>query len=172
MKTLTKLAIVILLCIGQIAFAQDKSYKEVVVENPTAEQDIQVVSSYLDAILNNKMDVLENLLAVDYVGSGPSHGDKESKREQISNWKANHQKRTNQTNEYVYNTFRVLSGDLKGDWVSVWGTYSFTENGKNFVLPYQITANVIDDNKIQKSMIYYDNLAMLMAMDYTLSPPK
>lgn len=170
MKNLLKVTVLIaFICIGQIN-AQDKSYKEIVSENPTAEEDLKVVSNYLDAIVNNKMDVVATLLADDYVSSGPSHGDTSTKTEEIENWKAAHKLRTNQKNEYVYNTFRVLEGDYKGDWVSIWGTYTFTENGTEIVLPYQYTA-MVEKGKIKSSVIYYDNLAVVRAMGYTLTPP-
>lgn len=55
MKTIKTTVIITLLSIGQLIFAQEKSYKETVVENPTAEQDLKVVSDYLDALVGNKM---------------------------------------------------------------------------------------------------------------------
>lgn len=171
MRTLKTLAVLFFLCIGHITFAQERSYKETVVENPTYEEDIKVVTDYVNAITNNNMAVVESLLADDYVGSGPSNGDTQTKAELIESWKEAHKVRTNENNEYVYNTFRVLEGDLKGDWVSVWGTYTFTENGKDISLPYQFTAHV-KDKKIQKSVIYYDNLAVIKAMGYEITPPK
>jgi len=171
MKTLKTLAIVAFLFIGQNSFAQAKSYQETVVENPTANEDLKVVSDYLDALVNNKMAVVESLLSDGYVGTGPSDGDTETKAEHIANWKEAHKVRTNEKNEYVTNTFRVLDGDLKGDWVSTWGTYSFREDGKDIVLPYQFTADV-KDGKIQRSVIYYDNLAVVNALGYTITPPE
>jgi ketosteroid isomerase-like protein len=172
MKILKTTVLALFLCIGQITLAQEtKSFNEMVSQNPTAEEDLKVVSDYLDAIVNNKMDVVESLLSDDYISAGPSNGETSTKAEEITNWKEAHKVRTNQKNEYVVNSWRVLDGDYKGDWVSIWGTYTFTENGKEIVLPYQYTA-MVDGGKIQKAVIYYDNLAVVTAMGYTLTPPE
>jgi ketosteroid isomerase-like protein len=68
----------------------------------------------------------------------------------------------------VSQTFRVIDGDLKGDWVSVWGTYTFTENGIEMNSPYQLTA-MVANGKIVRSSIYYDRLAIREAMGYGLA---
>jgi ketosteroid isomerase-like protein len=174
-KTTLKItALVVFLCIGQITLAQEeekKSFNEVVTQNPTAEEDIKVVTDYLDAVVNNKMDIVESLLSDEYALTGPSNGETSTKAEEIADWKEANKRRTNQKNEYVVNTWRVLDGNYKGDWVSIWGTYTFTENGTEIVLPYQYTA-MVEDGKIQGAAVYFDNLAIATAMGYTLTPPK
>ncbi|WCO02733.1 hypothetical protein [Psychroserpens ponticola] len=175
MKTILKtIALVVFLFIGQITTAQEqetKSFNEVVTQNPTAEEDLKIVTDYLDAVINNKMDIVDNLLSDTYVNNGPSNGESSTKAEEIASWKDIHKIRTNQKNEYVVNTWRVLEGDYKGHWVSIWGTYTFTQDGADIILPYQYTA-MVENGKIQKSVIYYDNLAIAKAMGYTLTPPK
>ena len=74
-------------------------------------------------------------------------------------------------NEFVSNSFRVTGGNLKGDWVAVWGNYTFTQNGVTVILPYQFTA-MIENGKIEKSTIYYDKLAINRAMGYELTAKK
>jgi hypothetical protein len=174
MKTLLKTTVLVaFLFIGQITSAQEKeskSFNETVTQNPTAEEDIKVVADYLDAIINNKMAIAESLLADTYVSSGPSNGETSTKAEEIAAWKNAHKVRTNQKNEYVVNTWRVLDGNFKGDWVSIWGTYTFTENGIEIILPYQYTASV-EGGKITGAVIYYDNLAVVTAMGYTMTLP-
>ncbi|WP_147231260.1 nuclear transport factor 2 family protein [Psychroserpens burtonensis] len=171
MKTLKTSAFVLLLIIGQITFAQDQSYKETVTENPTSEDDLKVVADYLDALMSNKMTEAASLLADNYTGAGPGYQETETKLEHLANWKESHLARTNQKNSYVSQTFRVLEGDLTGDWVSVWGTYTYTVNDVTINLPYQYTA-MIDNGKIARSAIYYDKLAISEAMGYELTAKK
>lgn len=171
MKILKASTIVLLLIIGQITFAQDKSYKETVIENPTADDDLKVVAAYLDALMANKMDTAASFLADTYIGGGPGYEETETKTESIESWKAAHKVRTNQKNDYVSNTVRVIDGDLKGDWVSIWGTYTFTQNSITVNMPYQYSA-MIDNGKIVKSMIYYDKMAINTAMGYELIAKK
>ncbi len=69
MKTLKTVAIALVLCLGQITFAQESA------ENPTAKEDIKVVGDYIDALMTNKMDVAASLLADEHIGAGPANGD-------------------------------------------------------------------------------------------------
>ncbi|TXE17218.1 hypothetical protein ES731_12410 [Psychroflexus gondwanensis] len=168
MKTVKTVAILLVLMIGQVTFAQEKSYKETVIENPTAEEDLKVVADHLEAIMTNKMGKAASLLADSYEGRGPAFEETESKTELVASWKEIHKVRTNQKNDFVSQTFRVIDGDLKGDWVSVWGTYTFTENGIKVNLPYHYTA-MVANGKIVSSIIYYDRLAITEAMGYELA---
>ncbi len=112
-----------------------------------------------------------NLLTEKYIGYGPAVNDSTSKQQTITDWTQVHKLRTNQKVSFVSQTFRVLQGDLQGDWVSHWGTYSFTQNEKDIELPYQFTARVTD-GKIDSSRIYFDNLAIVEALGYEVTPPK
>jgi hypothetical protein len=157
-----------LLIIGQNIFSQELSYKETVIENPTAEEDLKLVSDYINALTANKMEVAASYLADTYIGRGPAHEETETKAENIATWKEAHKVRTNQKNDFVINTFRVTEGDLKGDWVSVWGTYTYTQDNIITNLPYQFTA-LVADGKIETSMIYYERLAVYEGMGYELT---
>ena len=175
MKTVQKTTLFAILFMGfsTLSFAQDKtpSYKELVAENPNAEADIKIVSDYSNALVNNKMDEAEKQLSEKYMAYGPAANDSINKKDEIAGWKKSHMSRTNEKVSFVSESFRVLQGDLKGNWVSQWGTYNFTENGKDISLPYQVTARVAN-GKIEMSRIYYDNMAVLVALGYTVTPPK
>ena len=163
----TPLLLLCFLIISQLSFSQTEApkYKDVVVENPEAEADMKVVSDYVKALVNNKMMEAEKLLSEKYMGYGPAVNDSISKQQTIATWKEAHKMRTNEKVGFVTQTFRVLQGELAGDWVSHWGTYSFTQNGKNIELPYQLTA-LVTDGKIVRSTIYFDNLAVIEALGY------
>jgi predicted SnoaL-like aldol condensation-catalyzing enzyme len=177
MKNLKKLfrvsIVLILLSVSQITFSQKKeqSYKDFVIENPDAETDIKVVSDYVNALVNNEMAKAEQLLAEKYIGYGPAINDSINKQNSMDSWKEIHKVRTDQKVSFVTQSFRVLQGNLKGDWVSQWGNYSFTQNGKTVKLPYQYTARVAN-GKINRSSIYFDNLSVLKQLGYKVTPPK
>jgi len=171
MKIFKASVIVLLLIIGQSAFAQEKSYKETVTENPTADEDIKVVSDYLTAVMGNQITDAGNLLADDYVSRGPAYQETETKEEHLASWTEANEGRTKQKNDFVSNTFRVIDGDQKGDWVSIWGLYTFTQNEVEINLSYQYTA-MIEDGKISSSIVYYDNLAVYKEMGYELIAKK
>ena len=73
--------------------------------------------------------------------------------------------------DFVTQTFRVFMGDLKGDYVSMWGTYTFTQNGKQVKVPYQFTAKVAN-GKIERGTAYYDRLSILESQGYKVTPPE
>jgi len=173
-KTILKATfLVAFLFTWQITFSQDKvskSINEVITQNPTAEEDLKVVRDYLNAIINNKMDVAESLLSDTCVTTGPNNGETSTKTELIASWKEIHKVRTNPKNEYIVNTWRVLEGNYKGDWVGIWGTYTFTESGTEVILPYHYLAKV-EGGKIQGARIFYDRLSILTAMGGTVTSP-
>jgi len=172
-RLLKAIIVFLFLAVGQINYSQNKEliYKDNVVENPEAEADIKVVSDYVNALVNNEMAKAEQLLTEKYIGYGPAINDSINKQENINSWNQNHKVRTNQKVGFVTQTFRVLQGNLQGDWVSQWGNYTFTQNGKEIKLPYQFTARV-SNGKIDRSTIYFDNLSILLQLGYTVTPPK
>lgn len=158
---------------AQITFAQDKvtkSINEVITQNPTAEEDLKVVMGYLNAIINNKMDVAESLLSDTCVTTGPSNGESSTKTELIDTWKERNKVRTDPKNEMIYYTWRVLEGKYKGDWVGIWGTYTFTESSTEVIVPYNYLA-MVEGGKIQEARMFYDKLSILTAMGGTVTPP-
>ena len=52
-----------------------------------------------------------------------------------------------------------------------WGTYSFTQNGKNISFPFQYTAKVAN-GRIVGDAIYYDNKYILETLGYKITPPE
>ncbi|QJP34693.1 hypothetical protein F0365_09960 [Nonlabens sp. Ci31] len=171
MKVLRASAIVLLILIGPVSWGQEKSYTDNMMVNPSGKEDIKVVTNYIDALMGHKMDIAADLLSDSYVGSGPSFGETETKAEYINFWKEAHAVRSNQNKDFVSHSFRVVDGNLKGDWVSIWGTYTFTQNTIEVNLPYPLTA-MVTNGKIARSNIYYDKLAINTAMGYELTIQK
>lgn len=96
-------------------------------------------------------------MADNYKGYGQVPADSATGEQTISAWQQNYKTQSNRKVGFVTQTFRVKSGDLKGNWVSVWGDYSFTEKGKDITFPFQYTARVTN-RKIATDRIYYDKL--------------
>ncbi|WP_296313988.1 hypothetical protein [Winogradskyella sp. UBA3174] len=169
----TPLLLLCFIITGQLMFSQNKTlkYKNVVAENRESEANIKVVSDCVNSLIHDKMMEVEKLLDDAYMGYGPAINDSITKQETMASWNKTRKIRTNETVGFVTQTFRILKGNLKGDWVSQWGTYAFTQNGKDIKLPYQLTARV-NNGKINRSTIYYDNLAAIETLGYQITPPK
>jgi ketosteroid isomerase-like protein len=150
--------------------AAQPRYKDVVVENPNAEADMKVVSDFVNAVTAGEIDKAKGLLAQNYKGYGPAPTDSTNVDMTVKMWNENYKTQSNRKVSFVTQTFKVLSGDLAGNWVSLWGDYSFTTDGKNVKFPLQYTARVTN-GKIDADRIYYDRLYIVQALGYKLTPP-
>jgi ketosteroid isomerase-like protein len=156
---------------AQTTPSSQSSYKDMVVENPNADADIKLVGDFLNYLVSGDLDKAKSLLAENFKGYGPSPTDSTTTEQTINNWKENCEVQSNRKVGFMPTTFRVLSGDQKGDWVALWGNYSFTQDGKNISFPFQYTARVTD-GKINLDLIYYDRMYILQTLGYKVTPPE
>ena len=157
---------------AQNAPANAPRYKDVVVDNPMAEADIKVVSDFVNALtLSGDQAKARSLVSPSFMGHGPAPTDSANIDQTLKNWSESYKTQMNRKNNFVTQTFQVTMGNLKGNWVSVWGDYSFTENGKTVTFPYQYTARVAD-GKIVTDRVYYDRMYILTQLGYKVSPPE
>lgn len=179
MKTLFRfsfLAVAAILLFGSTS-AQSQNpprYKDVVVDNPTAEADMKVVSDFINALtVAGDQAKARSLVSATFMGRGPAPTDSANIDKTLKAWEANNKAQQNRKNSFVSQTFRVLSGNLKGNWVSTWGTYTFTDvqTGKTVSFPYQYTASVAD-GKITSDRVYYDQLYILTQLGFKVTPPE
>src|SRR5436853_4930167 len=136
------LATVLLFCVSLTAIhaqttAAAYHQKDVIGENPTADQDIQTVSDFLNALASGDLTKVKSLLADQYKGRGPGPLDSTTAEQTIQQWQENYKTQLNRKITFVTESFRVLTGDLQGNWVSVWGDYTCTIDGTNIRLPFQ-----------------------------------
>jgi hypothetical protein len=180
MKTLLRLPLVALaaslLFIGATAQAQNAPtprYKDMVAENPTAEADMKVIGDYVNALVAGETDKAKGMLAPGYIGHGPARLDSANAEQTITRWQANYKTQLNRKVGFITQTFKVLSGNLKGNWVSMWGDYTFTDaaTSKTVTFPFQYTASVAN-GKVTGDRIYYDVMSILTQVGYKVTPPE
>lgn len=174
-KTCTKglLFAALMMIIGFNSMAQSSkqpTYKDFIGENPDADADIKLVSDYVNTIVGGDVDKATAVLASDYKGYGPGGSDSATAQDVNKRWKEGNATQTDRKTNFVAETFYVKGGDLEGHWVATWGDYTFTQNGKVVKFPFQYTARV-KDGKINRDIIYYDQLQILTALGYTVTPP-
>jgi ketosteroid isomerase-like protein len=151
--------------------ATQTRYKDLIAENPNADADIKIVGDFLNSLVSGDLDLAKSLLAEKYIAHGPSPADSSTAEGTISSWKENYLTQSNRKVSFVTATFQVLSGNLKGEWVSVWGDYSFTQDGKNIAFPFHYVARVTD-GKIDTDQVYYDRMYIFQTLGYKLTPPE
>lgn len=158
---------------AQNAPANAPRYKDVVVDNPNAEADMKVVGDFLNAlIVSADYTKAQSLVAPTYMGHGPALTDSANIEKTLKEWRTNDKTMRNRKISFVTQTFRVTVGPQKGDWVSLWGDCAFTDvaTGKTALFPIQYTAKVAD-GKILGDRVYFDNLAVIQQLGYTVVPP-
>lgn len=158
--------------VAQSATPASFKYKEMVTDNPTAERDIQAVSTYVNAMVTGEQDKARALLATNFKTFGPGPLDSADVEKLMNSWQENYKTHSNRKVSMLWQTFRVVTGDLKGNWVSVWGNYSGTINGKEIMVPFHNACHLNDEGKIDREFTYFDNLSILMALGFKLVPPK
>ncbi|GAB2569157.1 hypothetical protein [Spirosoma areae] len=165
-----------LLFVSALAQAQNTPanpprYKDVVVDNPTAEADMNVVGGFVNALVSGDVDKAKSLVSATYMGHGPAATDSSTTEQTITRWQQTYKTQMNRKVSFVTQTFRVAAGNLKGNWVSLWGDYTFTEAGKAISFPFQYTARVADGT-IMSDRIYYDRSSILTQLGFTITPPE
>lgn len=146
-------------------------YQDMVGENPAADADIQVVTNYLNYLAAGSTDKAKMLLADSYRGYGPAATDSATRDKTIAQWDQRYKTQLNRKVSFQgQTTFQVKTGRLRGNWVSTWGEYTFTDAGKTLNAPFQHIAHVTN-GKIDIDRTYVDNLSLTLALGYKLTPP-
>ncbi len=144
--------------------------KDYIGENPTADQDLKIFADYENACVSGDSVKARSLLADDYKGYGPGPSDSTTAEQVMNWWTQNYKTQSNRKVNFVEETYRVIKGDYKGNWVAMWGEYDCTINGKDIRVPFQSTAQ-ITNGKINFTTSYWDNWSVYQALGYTLTPP-
>lgn len=165
-----------LLFIGAVAQAQNAPastlrYKDVVVDNPNAEADMKVVGDFVNALMTEDLTKARSLMASNYMDYGPGYADSANADQVIKSWTENYKVEKNRKVSSLMQTFRVNSGPQKGDWVSIWLTYTATVNDKPIVMPLYAVLKLAD-GKVVWQRDYFDNMSVAKQLGYKVTPPE
>lgn len=144
------------------------------VKNKHTDENSSLIEKYLQSVQNLDYVIMEELLADNYVGFGPSHNDSINKEMAISNWKNNVE---NLYESITYNHSRNLAsfvpnGDNAGEWVSNWAELTIVyKKDKRKVTLWANTIYKIENNKIVKSYSFYNEADVLEQLGYVFINP-
>jgi len=134
-----------------------------------SEQNISLVEQYIDAVENLNSEGMDNLLANNYIGYGPSHNNEINKEDAIKNWK---EISTTLYKSIKYNTSRNIAvtipdGENKGEWVTNWAELTIVYKKDNAqVTIWSNTLYQIEKDKIVKSYTIYNEADALRQLGY------
>jgi ketosteroid isomerase-like protein len=163
-------ALILTVCALSAQAQTAPSYKDLVVDNPTAEKDMKTVGDYVNALTAGDLKKAKSMLDKTYMSYGPTATDSSTVEQEMKSWEQNYKTQSDRKVGFITQTFKVTTGPQKGSWVSLWGNYTFTTDGKTITFPFQLTASV-SNGKITKSFIYFERLSILQQLGYTLTPP-
>ena len=138
------------------------------------EGNVALVENYIKAVENADAELMESLLAENYVGFGPSFGDSIGKAQALLNWKDNVE---NLYEKIRYNSSRniaisITTGPNQGDWVSNWAELFIRyKQNQGSVTIWANTIYLIENNKIAKSYTFYNEADALRQLGYVIIDP-
>ncbi len=138
------------------------------------EASIAVVEQYLESVDNNDYDLMESLLADDYLGLGPSLDDSTNKEMALASWKWNTE---NLYEEVLYERTKTLAttveeGPQAGDWAYNWAYV--TIKYKDGSGPVNLMVNAIykiENGQIIRSRTFYNEADIYEQLGYRVFPP-
>jgi hypothetical protein len=139
-----------------------------------SEKNLALVEKYIAGVENMDYDVMESILADDYLGLGPSIGDSIGKAQAIENWKLNVETLYERI-EYQRSrntTVTVTTGDNQGEWVSNWAElYIEYKDDRGAVTIWANSIYEIENMQIVKSYTFYNEADALRQLGYVFYNP-
>jgi limonene-1,2-epoxide hydrolase len=138
-------------------------------EHKTNTENIAVIEKYIKAVEEKDVKTMNDLLADNYIGYGPSFSDSTNKEQAIANWK---EVAENLYDKITYRrtvniTAKVTDGPHPGDYVSDWASLEITyKDGRG---PVRLNMNAvyrIENGKITLSRTFYNEADVLRQLGY------
>ncbi|MEQ8712548.1 MAG: nuclear transport factor 2 family protein [Cyclobacteriaceae bacterium] len=131
--------------------------------------NIAIVEQYVEAVSSKNTTEMESLLAMDYVGYGPSIGDTIRREQAIANWKDYIETLYEDIN---YEKVRLLpvhvkEGDNPGEYVSMYSIVNIEFKGGDKVRTWANTVYKIENGKIATTYTFYNEADVLEQLGYS-----
>ncbi len=137
------------------------------------EANITIVKQYVDAVEALDYDAMENLLAENYEGYGPSAGDTIHKATAVESWKKSvdelYERISYSRSQFAGVT--IPEGPNKGDWVANWAELQISYKDGRSATIWVNTNYKIEKGKIVKTMTFYNEADVLEQLGYVFIDP-
>jgi hypothetical protein len=137
-------------------------------------ENTALVEKYIQAVENLDYEAMNDLIADDYMGYGPSFNDSIGKDMAIESFKQNAESLYKSIDYSKSRNIGVVitSGDNQGDWISNWAELKIVyKNSDQAVTIMANTIYQIKDNKIAKSYTFYNEADVLEQLGYVFINP-
>jgi len=135
-------------------------------------ENIELISKYVKAVETMDFKAMDEYLADDYVGYGPSFGDTIYKTQAIKNWKYNVE---NLYKSLHYNRAKIApvtisEGDNMGEWVGFWSELKIVYRDSSEVTIWANSDYLVENGKIKRSFTFYNEADALRQLGYKMVP--
>jgi hypothetical protein len=133
------------------------------------EQNTALIEKYVQAVENLEFETMNDLLDESYIGIGPSYGDSIYKEDVVKNWKFNVENIYKSIDYTKSRNIAVLvpDGENKGEWVSNWAELKIVYKNNQQATIWANTIYQVKNNKIVKSISFYNEADVLNQLGYT-----
>ena len=137
------------------------------------EANIAVVKEYVEAVESLDLNAMENLLAENYEGYGPSAGDTIQRAAAVESWKKNVDELYEkiQYNRSQFAGVTIEEGPNKGDWVANWAELQITYKDGRSATIWANSNYKIENGKIVRSFTFYNEADVLEQLGYVFINP-
>ena len=137
-------------------------------------KNITIVDGYVNAVQQLDYGLMDDFLADDYIGYGPSANDSINKQNAASQWKSNvdlvYEKIEYKKSRSIAVT--VPDGENQGEWVANWALLEITfKDNDEKVTILANTVYKIENDKISKSYTFYNEADALQQLGYIFINP-
>jgi len=137
----------------------------------TQAENVELVKNYVAAVESMDFEAMNNYLADNYMGLGPSYGDTIYKAQAVENWKSNVESLYEKI-QYTRSQFApvtIKEGDAKGEWVANWAEMHIVfKDGLGEVTLWFNTNYQVENGKITRSLALYNEADALRQLGYTM----
>ena len=128
------------------------------------EANIQMAKDFVIAVLSGDHEKARSFAHSEYYDFGPGSKDSLSLDEFLAAWETTTAARTDQDPGIMIGTaLTVNEGDLAGDWVNLWGSYTAKQGDYEFNVPWH-RVFLVQDGKFVMSRSWFDRLSSGLEM--------
>jgi ketosteroid isomerase-like protein len=135
-------------------------------------ENVELITKYVKAVESKDFKAMEEFLADDYIGLGPSFGDTIYKKDAIENWKYNVENlyETLHYNRAKLAPVSITEGDFKGQWVGFWSELHIVYKDSSDVTIWANSDYLVENGKIKRSLTFYNEADALRQLGYKIVP--
>lgn len=142
------------------------------IQHPDAQEHLNIAKATVKAYEEGDWDEIRSFLSEDARIYGVGNTDSLNVDQTLTYWSRGRDDASpNLSEKETWLPVSIEEGTRQGNWVFYWGTNTLTyRNGEDISFPFHVSMK-IEEDKITEAHFYYDNMKIIRALGYAISPP-